>query len=105
MEYGLPTDTRNDELKSTSFLVLNYTLEKIWSNWGLAAGTGISNYNIANSLDDTEFAMRAGVLGIFLERVFGDIFYSRTGDQSFVEASAELIVSRKSSLDFYLALD
>jgi len=105
MEFGLPTDTKSEELKSGSFFVANYTIEKIWDHLGLALGTGVSNYNLSESLGETDFTYKAGVLGIFTDRIFGDIFYTRRGSRSFIEASAEILISRNSSLEFYFSTD
>ena len=105
MEYGIPTDTKSDNLRSSSFAILNYTIEKIWNNWGVIAGVGASNFNINESLDNTQLTYRMGALGVFSDRVFGDVVYSRRANGNFMEASVEVLVSQNSSLEFFFAKD
>jgi len=104
-EYGLPTDTKSDNLRASSFSVLNYTIEKILGRVGLAGNVGIANFNLSNSLEDTELTYRASVLGIISDRLFADLTYSRRVNGNFLESSLEILSSKTSSIELFFSKD
>ncbi len=104
-EYGIPTDTKGDILRASSFSVLNYTIEKIWEKVGLAGNIGLANFNLSNSIEDTELTYRASVLGILSDRLFADLTYSRRVNGNFLESSLEILSSKKSSIEFFFSRD
>lgn len=103
--YGLPTDSKSDALKSSTFFNANYTIEKIWNKVGVALGVGASNFNLSDSIENTKLTYRAGLVGIFSDRLFGDISYTKRGNGKFIESSAEFLMSKNSSLELFFATD
>ena len=105
VSYGLPTDSKSDALKSSTFFTASYTIEKFWDKIGVAMGIGASNFNLKESIENTNLTYKAGLVGIFSKRLYGNISYTKRGNGKFVESSAEFLMSKNASLELFFATD